>query len=157
TSSAGHGRRRSRTARKPGGWGNGSVTSSGCTWRKPPRGGAIPPPGVQPGGGVCLEKGASLPDRWGPTSGWPWGASYLAACLLALGEPDGVPALCYEAIRVAQEIGDQYPYTLAQRTLAEALFVLDPAHPQAATRAMLEAIQLQQALGAKPELSRSYV
>jgi tetratricopeptide (TPR) repeat protein len=68
-----------------------------------------------------------------------------------------VPSLCYEAIRVVEAAGDQYPKTLAQRTLAEALFALDAADPESAESVMLEAIRLQQVIGAKPELSRSYV
>ena len=57
--------------------------------------------------------------------------------------------LCYEAIRMAEAASDQYPKALAQRTLAEALFVLDSRDPQSAERAMLEAIRLQQAIGAQ--------
>jgi class 3 adenylate cyclase/tetratricopeptide (TPR) repeat protein len=108
-------------------------------------------------GRVLLEEGARLAEQLGTNFWLAWRTSYLAACLLALGEHDAVSPLCYEAIRVAEAAGDQYPKTLAQRTLVEALFVLDPVDPQPAERAMLEAIRLQQALGAKPELSRSYV
>ncbi len=108
-------------------------------------------------GRVLLEEGAALAEQLGTNFWLAWRTSYLAACLLALGECEVVPSLCYEAIRVAEAVGDQYPKTLALRTLAEALFVLDPVDPQPAERAMLEAIRLQQAIGAKPELSRSYV
>jgi len=108
-------------------------------------------------GRVLLEEAAVLAAQLGTNFWLAWRTSYLAACLLALGELEGVPSLCYEAIRVAEATGDQYPKALAQRTLAEALFALDAAHPESAERAMLEAIRLQQAIGAKPELSRSYV
>jgi len=108
-------------------------------------------------GRVLLEEAAVLAEQLGTNFWLAWRTSYLAACLLALGECEGVPALCYEAIRVAEAAGDQYPRTLAQRTLGEALFALDSAHPALAESAILEAIRLQQAIGAKPELSRSYV
>src|SRR2546421_283668 len=45
----------------------------------------------------------------------------------------------------------------ALSTVAEALFALDAAAPESAESAMLEALRLQQAIGAQPELSRSYV
>ena len=108
-------------------------------------------------GRVLLEEGAALAEQLGTNFWLAWRTSYLAACLLALGECEGVPALCYEAIRVAEAVGEQYPKTLALRTLAEALFARDSTDPESAERAMLEAIRLQQGIGAKPELSRSYV
>jgi predicted ATPase/class 3 adenylate cyclase len=108
-------------------------------------------------GRVLLEEGAVLADQLGTNFWLAWRTTYLAACLLALGELESVPALCDEAIRVAEAAGDQYPKALAQRTLAETLFALNAADPQPAESAMLEAIRLQQAIGAKPELARSYV
>jgi tetratricopeptide (TPR) repeat protein len=108
-------------------------------------------------GRILLEEGAVLAEQLGTNAWLAWRTSYLAACLLALGELEEIPPLCYEAIRAAEAAGEQYPKTLAQRTLAEALLALDPAHPESAESAMLEAIRLQQGIGAKPELSRSYV
>src|SRR5262249_46480640 len=104
-----------------------------------------------------LEEAAVLAGQLGTNFWLAWRTSYLAACLLALGEIQAVQRLCYEAMRMAEEVSDQYPKALAQRTLAEALFVLDPGDPQPAERAMLEAIRLQQAIGGKPELARSYL
>jgi len=108
-------------------------------------------------GRVLLEEGAALAEQLGTNFWLAWRTCYLAACLLTFGELEAVPPLCYEAIRVAEAAGDQSPKTLAQRTLAEALLALDAAAPESAESAMLEAIRLQQAIGAKPELSRSYV
>ena len=108
-------------------------------------------------GRVLLEEAAVLAGQLGTNFWLAWRTSYLAACLLALGEIQAVQSLCYEAIRMAEEVSDQYPKALAQRTLAEALFVLEPGDPQPAERAMLEAIRLQQAIGGKPELARSYL
>jgi class 3 adenylate cyclase/tetratricopeptide (TPR) repeat protein len=108
-------------------------------------------------GRALLEEAAALAEQLGTNFWLAWRTSYLAACLLALGELEAVPPLCYEAIRVADVTGDQYPKTLAQRTLAEAWFALGSAAPESADELMLEAIRLQQSIGAKPELSRSYV
>ena len=78
-------------------------------------------------------------------------------CQLALGARDAVPPLCHEVIHVATETGEQYPKALAYRTLAEALVALAPTDRSDAERAIVEAIQIQQAIRNTPELARSYV
>lgn len=81
----------------------------------------------------------------------------LAACLIALGELPRVLPLCEEAIRVARETGDRFFEALAHRTLADALLAVDPVQPENAERAVREAIRIQEEIGARPELARSYV
>ena len=81
----------------------------------------------------------------------------LAGALLAMGEPGTTVPLCQEAIHLAEEAGDRFGKVLALRTLAEAVFCLDPTDRQGAERAMLDAIRIQQEIGAKPELARSYM
>jgi hypothetical protein len=81
----------------------------------------------------------------------------LATVLLALGEDSPVPALCEEAIRLAEDTRDRLANALAHRTLAEALARLTPPDVDRAEGAVLDAIRIQQELGSRPELARSYV
>ena len=105
----------------------------------------------------CSKQGLPWPSNACTKLFLAWGKTYLAACHLALGERTAVLPLCHEAIRLAEETHDRLAQAVAHRTLAEALGALGPEAPQAAERAMLEAIRLQQEIGAKPELARSYV
>jgi class 3 adenylate cyclase/tetratricopeptide (TPR) repeat protein len=82
--------------------------------------------------------------------------TYLANCMLAQGERDTVPDVCREAIALAEETGDVYANALAHRVLADALLRLDPPDWQAAEPAVADAIRVQDELGARPELARSY-
>jgi class 3 adenylate cyclase/tetratricopeptide (TPR) repeat protein len=108
-------------------------------------------------GRVLIEDSATLGAELGTKFNLAWVKACLATCLLALGERDDVPSLCHEAIQIAEETGEKIPKTFAYRTLAEALIALDPTNTQQAEHAILKAIQLQQEIGAKPELARSYV
>ena len=108
-------------------------------------------------GRMLLEAGMALAEQLGTKLFLAWGKTYLAACCLALGERTVVLPLCHEAIRLAEESHDRLAKAVAHRTLAEALGSLEPGESQAAEHAMLEAIRLQQEIGAKPELARSYV
>jgi class 3 adenylate cyclase/tetratricopeptide (TPR) repeat protein len=112
----------------------------------------------EPGRGrVLLEEGFALAERIGTRFYLFFGKANLAACLLALGEFEAVPPLCHEAIRLAAEGSDKFANALAHRTLAEALLCLDPVDLQQAECAMLEAVRIQQEIGTKPELARSYM
>jgi hypothetical protein len=51
---------------------------------------------------------------------------------------------------------EKYMLALAHRTLGEILSRLEPPDPQKAEQALHEAIRLQQDIGGKPELVRSY-
>ena len=95
-------------------------------------------------GRMLLEAGIALAEQLGTKLFLAWGKIYLAACRLALGEHTAVLPLCHEAIRLAEETHDRLAQAVAHRTLAEALGGLEPEEPQAAERAMLEAIRLQQ-------------
>ena len=85
-----------------------------------------------------------------------WGKAHLAECLVALGEYDAAQRLCAEAIELAEESGERISKALAHRALAETLSTTDPANPQQAEFHLLTAIELQQEMGNRPELGRSY-
>jgi class 3 adenylate cyclase/tetratricopeptide (TPR) repeat protein len=108
-------------------------------------------------GRVLIEEGLVLAAKIGTRFIRHQQKSYLAACLLALGQFDALPALCEEAIGLAEEAGDKWTKALALRTLAEAYSIFDRSDPQKPEDAILEAIRLLQEIGAKPELARSYV
>jgi predicted ATPase/class 3 adenylate cyclase len=102
-----------------------------------------------------LEKSVGLAGQLGTTTLLAWGQALLATTLLELGEPDAARPLCNEAIQLAQRTHDPLANALAHRTLAEAIAILEPASVRAAEVAVLEAIRIQQELGAEPELARS--
>jgi tetratricopeptide (TPR) repeat protein len=104
-----------------------------------------------------VENSIVLAKQLGTTTLLAWGQGLLATALLALGEAHLVPALCEEAIRLAEDTRDRLANALAHRTLAEALAVLTPPDIERAERAILDAIRIQQELGSRPELGRSYL
>ena len=108
-------------------------------------------------GRVVLEESLTLSTKIGTGFVRHQQKAFLAACLLALGQSDGVPPLCEEAIGLAEEAGDKWIKALGLRTLAEASSTVDPSDPQKAETAILQAIRLLEEIGAKPELARSYV
>ncbi len=105
--------------------------------------------------------GSSRASRWPRSSEPPRSSPGDRACsrraLLALGEPAAVPALCEEAIRLAEDTRDRLANALAHRTLAEVLAAQSPPDAGRAERAALDAIRIQHELGCRPELARSYV
>ena len=103
------------------------------------------------------EHSIELAKQLGTTTLLAWGQGLLATSLLALGEHDAVPQLCEEAIRLAEDTRDRLANALAHRTLAEALARRGPADAEAAERSILDAIRIQQELGCRPELARSYM
>jgi class 3 adenylate cyclase/tetratricopeptide (TPR) repeat protein len=108
-------------------------------------------------GRVLLEEAFALAGQIGTKMQLSFVKANLAAALVAMGELEGVVAICQEAIRLAEETGDKFGKALAHRALAEALLCLDPAGLQEAERAILEAIRVQQGIGVKPDLARSYL
>jgi class 3 adenylate cyclase/tetratricopeptide (TPR) repeat protein len=108
-------------------------------------------------GRVVLEESLALAERIGTKFWRAWQKTALAACLSTLGELDTGSSLCQEAIRLGEETGDKYVMAFAQRTFSEILFGLEPLNPQEAEHSILEAIQIQQEIDAKPELARSYM
>lgn len=104
-----------------------------------------------------IENSIALAKQLGTTTLLAWGLGLLATALLALGEIGPVPALCEEAVRLAEDTRDRLANAVAHRTLAEALARLTPPDVSRAERAVLDAIRIQQELGSRPELARSYV
>ena len=104
-----------------------------------------------------VENSIVLAKQLGTTTLLAWGQGLLATALLALGEGHLVPALCEEAIRLAEDTRDRLANALAHRTLAEALAGLTPPDIERAERAILDAIRIQQEFGSRPELGRSYL
>jgi class 3 adenylate cyclase/tetratricopeptide (TPR) repeat protein len=105
------------------------------------------------GGQALLEESLALSGKIGTRFGLAIQKLELAVCLLALGDRDRATALCREAIPIAEASGEQWAVALAHRTLAEAL---GRAAPSDAAAAMGEALRLLEAIGARPELARTY-
>jgi class 3 adenylate cyclase/tetratricopeptide (TPR) repeat protein len=106
-------------------------------------------------GRAMLEESLAMADRIGTRFGLVGQKSWLAACLLELGELEAVPSLLAEAVQLAEEAGERWARALAYRTLGEASLHREPAAPEKAEPAMLEAIRSLRELGAKPELART--
>ena len=104
-----------------------------------------------------LEHSIELAKQLGTTTLLAWGQGLLATSLLALGERDAAQQLCEEAIRLAEDTRDRLANALARRTLAAALAQRGPADAEAAERSILDAMRIQQELGCRPELARSYM
>jgi predicted ATPase len=106
---------------------------------------------------ALIEDSIERAKQLGTTTLLAWGKGLLATCLMALGETEGVPPLCEEAMRLAEQTTDRLANALAHRTLAEALAVLSPGDEASAERPLLEAMRIQTEVGSRPELARSYV
>jgi class 3 adenylate cyclase/tetratricopeptide (TPR) repeat protein len=106
-------------------------------------------------GRTLVEEGFALAERIGTKFVLAHGKLSLAECLLALGEPDAAASACRETIALAEESGDRFHAALGHRTCAESLIRLRPSDSQW-QREILQAIRVQQDIGAKPELARSY-
>jgi class 3 adenylate cyclase/tetratricopeptide (TPR) repeat protein len=107
-------------------------------------------------GRALFEEAISLAERVGTTFVLGRCRAWLAACLLMLGEADGVEALCQAALRDAEQTGDRSALALALRALAETLARRRPPDPEGADGAMRLALQIQEEIGERPELARSY-
>jgi class 3 adenylate cyclase/tetratricopeptide (TPR) repeat protein len=108
-------------------------------------------------GRVMLEDALHLAGRIGTRFFVAGVKAALATCLTSLGDLTPVPSLCEEAIGISHETGDRFFRALAHRALGEALLRMDPADAPKAESAMLEAIRLQEEIGARPELARTYI
>jgi class 3 adenylate cyclase/tetratricopeptide (TPR) repeat protein len=108
-------------------------------------------------GRTLVEEGFALAERIGTKFALAQGKVSFAESLLALGELDEACRVCQETITLTEESGDRFHAALAHRTFAEALIRLRPPGSQGAQREILEAIRIQQEIGARPELARSYV
>lgn len=108
-------------------------------------------------GQALVEQAISLATKMGTTFMLAQARGFLAACHLAAGDHAQTQAVCTSAIDLADKTGDKFAKALAFRTLAECI----DQSPQTinrseAMRLMLEAIRIQDEIGAKPELARSY-
>src|SRR5262249_52172319 len=108
-------------------------------------------------GRVLLEQALTFAEQIGTTFFLALGKAWLAACHLALGELDTVPALCQEALRVAAETSDRFAQAVAHRALAEALARGTMPDRQQAEQVMGEAIRLWKEIEFNPELGRTCV
>jgi tetratricopeptide (TPR) repeat protein len=108
-------------------------------------------------GRVLLEQALTFAKQIGTVFHVALGNAFLAACSLALGELDTVPALCQEALRVTDETSDRFAQAVASRALAEVLTLGTVPDRQQPEQAMGDAIQLFKELELRPELARSYV
>jgi tetratricopeptide (TPR) repeat protein len=108
-------------------------------------------------GQVLLQQFLTLAEQMGTVFFVAMGKACLAACALALGDLDTVPALCQEAQRMAAETADRYAQAVASRVLAEALTRGITPDRQQAEQAIGDAIRLFTELEFRPELARSYV
>jgi class 3 adenylate cyclase/tetratricopeptide (TPR) repeat protein len=108
-------------------------------------------------GRTLVEEGFALAERIGTKFALAHGKVSLAECLLALGELDEACRVCEDTITLSEDGRDRFHAALAHRILAESLSRLRPSDAQSPLGEMLEAIGIQQELGVKPELARSYV
>jgi predicted ATPase len=108
-------------------------------------------------GRSLVEESFALAERIGTKFVLSQGKASLAECLLALGEPEEACRVCLEAIALTEEGGDRFRAALAHRILAESQARRHPSEATRAQQEILEAIRIQEEIGAKPELARSYV
>jgi class 3 adenylate cyclase/tetratricopeptide (TPR) repeat protein len=106
-------------------------------------------------GRTLLEESLALSGKIGTRFGLATQKTELAVCLLALGDPAGAVELCRDAIRVAQEGGEQWVLALAYRALGEALEASSAPRPEV-DAALGEALRLLEAISARPELARTH-
>lgn len=108
-------------------------------------------------GRQLIEESMAISQKIGTKLALSWQHTWLAGCLLALGEIDGVPALCEEAIKLADAAMDRFNNALAHRTLGEALARLDSPRSEAVERAFVTAMRIWEEIGARPEQARTEV
>jgi predicted ATPase/class 3 adenylate cyclase len=108
-------------------------------------------------GRALIEESLAQSEQIGTRFARAWQKSLLAQALHALGELAAVPALCEEAIRLADETEDRFPKALGHRTLAHVFMSAHPPEHEKAEAHVREAIRIYREIGTRPELARSYV
>jgi tetratricopeptide (TPR) repeat protein len=108
-------------------------------------------------GRELLEESSALAEKIGTNFWLAWQKTAQADCLCMLGDLEAAAQLCQEAIRLGEETNDKYAIAFANRPFAEIISLLEPSAPEKADRAILQAIRIQQEIGTKPELARSYL
>jgi tetratricopeptide (TPR) repeat protein len=113
--------------------------------------------GAPAAGRALLEQALTFAEQIGTTFSLAQVKACLAASSLGLGELDTVPALCQEALQIAEETADRFAQAVAFRALAEALARGTALDREQAEQAMGEALRLFKEGKFRPELARSYV
>ncbi|HTT38164.1 MAG TPA: adenylate/guanylate cyclase domain-containing protein [Burkholderiales bacterium] len=105
-----------------------------------------------------VEDSIALASRIGTTFLLGQAKCFLAACCFGQAGAEDARSLCAEALSLAEKAGDKFTEALVLRTLAEGVSLTGvPPVSDEARRAILTAIQLQERIGATPELARSYL
>ena len=113
--------------------------------------------GDVPRGRKLLEESLALATRLGTKVSLGLAKAYFAGSLMAEGQYDEAVSTCEEAIRLAEEAQEISAGARARRILAEVLLHRHPPDLQLAERTIAEATRIQQDIGAKPELARSFL
>jgi class 3 adenylate cyclase/tetratricopeptide (TPR) repeat protein len=113
--------------------------------------------GDVPRGRELLEESLALATRLGTKVSLGLAKAYFAGSLMAEGRYDEAVSICAEAIKLAEETQEISAGAVARRILAEVLLYRHPPDPQLAERTIAEATRIQQEIGAKPELARSFL
>jgi hypothetical protein len=108
-------------------------------------------------GRVRVEEGLRFAEKIGTVFALALGKAYLAACAVALGD-GAAPALCRDALLMAEKTSDRHAQAVAYCALAEAS-AQDRAAPDRARaeEAMAQSIRLLKEIEFNPELARTYV
>lgn len=104
-----------------------------------------------------LEESIALAGELGTTFLLGQVKVFLAACRMSAGDVEQLGALCAEGIDLARKTGDRFTEALALRTLAEGVLWGAARDTAEALRTVKDAIGIQEGVGARPELARSYV
>ncbi len=107
-------------------------------------------------GRSLIEESAALGERIGTRFQMGRCRAVLAACRLMVGEPEGVEALCRDAIRAAEDTGEKSAQAFGYRVLADILHHTRPSDVEAAESALQVSIGIQEEIGSRPELARSH-
>jgi tetratricopeptide (TPR) repeat protein len=108
-------------------------------------------------GRVLEEQGLRFAEKIGTVFMLALAKAWLSACAVALRDGAG-PALCRDALLMAEKTSDRMALAVAYRALAEAL-AQDPAAPDRARaeQGMAQSIRLYKEIELNPELARTYV
>jgi len=108
-------------------------------------------------GRELVEEGLRFAEKIGTEFYLALGKAWLAACAVALGDGTG-PALCRDALLMAEKTSDRFALAVAYGALAEALAQDRAASERAqAEEAMAQSIRLFKEIEFNPELARTYV
>jgi class 3 adenylate cyclase/tetratricopeptide (TPR) repeat protein len=107
-------------------------------------------------GRALFEDALKLADQVGTTFQVGRCRAYLVQSRLLLGDLDGLESLCQAALHDAEQTGDKSSLALGHRMLAEVLSRRYPPDPTGVDDSMRAAIRIQEEIGERPELARTY-